>query len=201
LADKERLIQQKAQYCAEAALNIGKAENMIDRLEVEFKQVKEEIVSNLELKGYLSSSSVTETDKIRAILEILGEESSSAIKTVVMMIISLDMIDVIEEIYGFFVELVNFVELVSKLKSQVFVEVVSAVDLSQKLVNEIKKSVDKKTGLDVRIINTVDRDILGGIVIKIGSKVVDLSIKNKMEELKTKLKSLEIRGEEFGASN
>jgi len=201
LADKERLIQQKAQYCAEAALNIGKAENMIDRLEVEFKQVKEEIVSNLELKGYLSSSSVTETDKIRAILEILGEESSSAIKTVVMMIISLDMIDVIEEIYGFFVELVNFVKLVSKLKSQVFVEVVSAVDLSQKLVNEIKKSVDKKTGLDVRIINTVDRDILGGIVIKIGSKVVDLSIKNKMEELKTKLKSLEIRGEEFGASN
>ncbi len=201
MADKERLIQQKAQYCAEAALNIGKAENMIDRLEVEFKQVKEEIVSNLELKGYLSSSSVTETDKIRAILEILGEESSSAIKTVVMMIISLDMIDVIEEIYGFFVELVNFVKLVSKLKSQVFVEVVSAVDLSQKLVNEIKKSVDKKTGLDVRIINTVDRDILGGIVIKIGSKVVDLSIKNKMEELKTKLKSLEIRGEEFGASN
>ena len=65
----------------------------------------------------------------------------------------------------------------------------------------LKKEVDLKTGLDVRIKNIIDKDIIGGIVIKIGERVIDLSVKNKIEDMRQKLKSLELKGEYFGTEN
>ena len=56
-------------------------------------------------------------------------------------------------------------------------------------------------GLDVRVRNTVDPSIIGGLVIKIGEKVIDLSVKNKMEDIKSKLKSVELGGEGFGTED
>jgi F-type H+-transporting ATPase subunit delta len=53
----------------------------------------------------------------------------------------------------------------------------------------------------VRVKNTVDKSIIGGLLIKIGERIIDLSVKNKIEDLKSKLKALEIRGEDFGFEN
>jgi F-type H+-transporting ATPase subunit delta len=65
----------------------------------------------------------------------------------------------------------------------------------------IKKDVDAATGLDVRIRNTVDNSIIGGLIIKIEEKVIDLSVKGKMEDIKTRLQSVELGGEGFGTED
>jgi F-type H+-transporting ATPase subunit delta len=111
------------------------------------------------------------------------------------MIIIFDALDYTEQIYK------DYTELTNRYKKQVSVEVISAIELDEKLLTEIKKDVDSKTGLDVRVKNTVDKSIIGGLLIKIGERIIDLSVKNKIEDLKSKLKALELRGEDFGFEN
>ena len=68
-------------------------------------------------------------------------------------------------------------------------------------MKEIKKNIDEKTNLDTRLKNVVDKNIIGGLLIKIGDKIIDLSVKSKINDLKTRLHSLELGGEEFVSSN
>ena len=188
-------IEFKSNYYAQAVFNVARAENMVDQVEDELRQLKDEITNNLELKKNLTDPSIENYEKIKVMLEILGDDGSKAIKSFAAMMIILDAIDSFEQTYK------DFVELANQLKRQVSIEVISVIELDKEILNEIKDHVDKKTGLDVRIKNVLDKDIIGGIVIKIGDKVIDLSIKDKLEDLKNKLKALDLRGEDFGTEN
>ncbi len=182
-------------HYARAILDIGKAEKSVDLLESEFKTLQEAIVSDLDLKKYLTDPSVEKTAKINMGLKILEKDSSVSIRTVLVMIITADIVEDIEKIYNI------FTGFVSDFKKQVYVEVVSAIELDGDTISKIKEDVDRASGLEVRIRNTVDPDIIGGLVLKIGEKIVDLSVKNKMKDIRAKLKSIELGGGEFGAEN
>ncbi len=188
-------IEFKSNYYAQAVFNVARAENMVDQVEDELRQLKDEITNNLELKKNLTDPSIENYEKIKVMLEILGDDGSKAIKSFAAMMVILDAIDSFEQTYK------DFVELTNQLKRQVSIEVISVIELDKEILNEIKENVDKKTGLDVRIKNVLDKNIIGGIVIKIGDKVIDLSIKDKLEDLKNKLKALDLRGEDFGTEN
>jgi len=188
-------IEFKSNYYAQAVFNVARAENMVDQVEDELRQLKDEITNNLELKKNLTDPSIENYEKIKVMLEILGDDGSKAIKSFAAMMVILDAVDSFEQTYR------DFVELANQLKRQVSIEVISVIELDKEILNEIKENVDKKTGLDVRIKNVLDKNIIGGIVIKIGDKVIDLSIKDKLEDLKNKLKALDLRGEDFGTEN
>ncbi|MBE3036281.1 MAG: ATP synthase F1 subunit delta [Candidatus Atribacteria bacterium] len=188
-------IEFKSNYYAQAVFNVARAENMVDQVEDELRQLKDEITNNLELKKNLTDPSIENYEKIKVMLEILGDDGSKAIKSFAAMMVILDAIDSFEQTYK------DFVELANQLKRQVSIEVISVIELDKEILNEIKENVDKKTGLDVRIKNVLDKNIIGGLVIKIGDKVIDLSIKDKLEDLKNKLKALDLRGEDFGTEN
>jgi F-type H+-transporting ATPase subunit delta len=188
-------IEFKSNYYAQAVFNVARAESMVDQVEDELRQLKDEITNNLELKKNLTDPSIENYEKIKVMLEILGDDASKAIKSFAAMMVILDAIDSFEQTYK------DFVELANQLKRQVSIEVISVIELDKEILNEIKENVDKKTGLDVRIKNVLDKNIIGGIVIKIGDKVIDLSIKDKLDDLKNKLKALDLRGEDFGTEN
>ena len=192
---QKKLDELSAEYYARAILDIGKAEKAVDLLEAEFKTLKEAVISDLDLKKYLTDPSVDKTAKIKMALKVLGEDASVSIRTVFAVLIMADIVEDIEEIYNI------FVGFVSDFKKQVYVEVVSSIELDSGTISTIKEDVDNASGLDVRIRNTVDPDIIGGLVLKIGEKIVDLSVKNKIEDIRAKLKSIELGGEGFGAKN
>lgn len=187
--------QYKSDFYARSLFNLARAENAVDRVEDEMGQLKSEILNNLELKKYLTDSSIPAPEKIKSMLGILGEDASDAVKAAISTLIIMNVLESIEQIYR------DYVALANQLKKQVSIEVISAVELDSDTIDTIKKDVDDKTDLDVRIKNIIDRDIIGGIVIKIGDRIIDLSLKNKIDDLKTKLKALELRGEDFGIEN
>ena len=192
---QNKLDEASAEYYARAILDIGKAEKAVDLLEAEFKTLKEAVISDLDLKKYLTDPSVGKTTKINKALKVLGEDASVSIRAVFTVLIMADIVEEIDGIYNI------FVGFVSDFKKQVYVEVVSVNELDGGTISKIKEDVDNASGLDVRIRNTVDPDIIGGLVLKIGEKIVDLSVKNKIEDIRAKLKSIELGGEGFGTKN
>ncbi len=192
---KGKILERKVGFYARSILDIARADNKVDRVEGEFKVLKDEVVSNLDLKRYLTDPSIEQSERIKTGLKVLGKSATPVIKAVMAMIITLDIVENIEQIYE------GFVGLVSQFKKQVYVEVVSTVELDDGMMKKIKAEVDKKNDFDVRIRNTVDKSIIGGMVIKIGERIIDLSIKKEIDEMRNKLKSIELRGEEFGSEN
>jgi F-type H+-transporting ATPase subunit delta len=182
-------------YYASAFLGIAEAENVLDGFEEELRQLKDALINDLDLKKYLTDPSIETPEKIRFAFKIFGENSTNTIKAAMAAIITMGVVESIEGIYNKFVLLVN------KIKTQIMVEVVSVIKLDDKLMKELKKSIDEKTKLDVRLKNVIDKNIIGGLLIKIGDKIIDLSVKSKIDDLKTRLHSLELGGDEFVSSD
>ena len=57
------------------------------------------------------------------------------------------------------------------------VEVTSAIELSKSTVDDIGKRIGAQTGLHVQLTSTVDPDIIGGIVLRVGNFILDASIR------------------------
>ncbi len=183
----------RIEYIAKSFLNIARAEENVDGLEKELRSLKDLIVNNAKLKELLMDNTILLEDKISNLRQAIGVGASQSIKAVLSIIVSLRLFEEIEDI------LKNYSNLLNSLKKQVDVEVVSAVELDKKTIEKIKRKVDKKTGFNTRIINTVDREILGGIIIQFRDQILDLSLKGKLVMLKDNLKSIDLRGEKFGA--
>ena len=67
---------------------------------------------------------------------------------------------------------------------QLPVEVTSAVDLDANVVQALEQRIREQTGQNVQLESTVDPDILGGIVLRVGNSILDASIRHRLEQLR-----------------
>ncbi|MBE2319252.1 ATP synthase F1 subunit delta [Solirubrobacter sp. CPCC 204708] len=64
------------------------------------------------------------------------------------------------------------------------VQVTSAVELDQATVSQIGDRIAQQTGRRIDLSATVEPDILGGIVVRVGNSILDASIRNRLEQLR-----------------
>ena len=64
------------------------------------------------------------------------------------------------------------------------VEVTSAVELDRNTLKEIGDSIGQQVGRHIELSSSVDPDILGGLVLRVGNYVLDASIRNRLEQLR-----------------
>jgi F-type H+-transporting ATPase subunit delta len=69
-------------------------------------------------------------------------------------------------------------------------EVVTAMALTDKQIKQISVSLKKAIGSDVAIKAKVDESVLGGLIIKIGSQMVDGSLRTKLQQLRFAMKGI-----------
>ena len=81
-----------------------------------------------------------------------------------------------------------FRRLASEHRGETTAEVVTAHPLGDDQLAQLKQSLRARAGRDVAIDATVNPDILGGIVVKLGSQQIDASIRTKLNRLATAMK-------------
>jgi ATP synthase F1 delta subunit len=64
------------------------------------------------------------------------------------------------------------------------VSVTSAVELDDELVSDIGKRIEEQAGRRVELSSSVDPDLLGGLVVRVGNMVLDASLRNRLERLR-----------------
>jgi F-type H+-transporting ATPase subunit delta len=80
--------------------------------------------------------------------------------------------------------------LVARHKGEVTAHVMVAEPLSDAHRNEIRDTLNAVTGKDVRVEVRVDPSIIGGLVVKLGSRMVDSSLRTKLNALKHAMKEV-----------
>ncbi len=64
------------------------------------------------------------------------------------------------------------------------VVVTSATELDASLVEDIGKRIQEQTGRTVELSSSVDPDVLGGLMVRVGNMVLDATVRNRLEQLR-----------------
>lgn len=83
-----------------------------------------------------------------------------------------------------------FRQIAAEARGEAAAEVTSAHELTAAQRTELKAALKSVAGKDVAISVTVDPSLLGGLVVKMGSRQIDTSLKTKLNSLKLALKEV-----------
>lgn len=85
----------------------------------------------------------------------------------------------------------SFEKLVADHRGEVNANVVSAVKLSSAQMKSLQKNLKSAIGRDVMIDQVVDESLLGGLKVKVGSRMIDSSLKTKLDNLAIAMKGVQ----------
>lgn len=83
-----------------------------------------------------------------------------------------------------------FGRLIADHRGEETAEVVSAEPLSKSQLDKVGAALEKAVGREVRIDTRVDPAIIGGLVIKVGSRMIDNSLKTKLQNLRIAMREV-----------
>ena len=81
----------------------------------------------------------------------------------------------------------NFVDICSHKRGEVKAKLVAAKQLNNDEVNKIKEELSKDFNNKVKLDYKYDPSLIGGLVIQVGSLMIDTSIKSKLKQLENKM--------------
>lgn len=79
---------------------------------------------------------------------------------------------------------------IAEAKGEVTAEVTSAVALTAEQAEALAQTLKATVGKTVKLNTTVDETLIGGLVVKVGSKMIDTSIRSKLNSLQNAMKEV-----------
>ena len=80
--------------------------------------------------------------------------------------------------------------LIAEEKGEITAEVISAKAMTKTQADKLAKAIKSRIGKDVKIDATVDESLIGGLVVKVGSQMIDTSIRSKLNSLSNVMKEV-----------
>ena len=89
----------------------------------------------------------------------------------------------------FFIEriLKSFIEICSRKRGELKAELKSAKELSNEEIAKITEELTKNFSSKIRLNYKHDESLIGGLVVQVGSTMVDTSIKNKLQQIENRM--------------
>ena len=89
----------------------------------------------------------------------------------------------------FFIEriLKSFIEICSRKRGELKAELKSAKELSNEEITKITEELTKNFSSKIKLNYKHDKSLIGGLVVKVGSTMVDTSIKNKLQQIENRM--------------
>ena len=81
----------------------------------------------------------------------------------------------------------SFIEICSEKRGEVKAEIQSAKQLSNEEIKKITEDLVKNFSTKMKLNYKYDKSLIGGLIIKIGSTMVDTSIKNKLQQIENRM--------------
>ena len=83
--------------------------------------------------------------------------------------------------------LISFNEICSEKKGELKAEIKSAKDLSQQEINKITEELSNTFKSKIKLNYNHDKSLIGGLVVQVGSTMIDTSIKNKLQQIENRM--------------
>ena len=89
----------------------------------------------------------------------------------------------------FYVEkiLTDFLFICSNARGEIQAELSAAKNLNENEIDNIKNELSSTFGSNIKLEHKYDPSLIGGLIIKVGSTMIDTSIKNKLQQIEKKM--------------
>ncbi|WP_127115431.1 F0F1 ATP synthase subunit delta [Shimia sediminis] len=174
-----------AQRYATAVFQIAKESKTLADLESGLDDLSTALAESAELRDLISSPVISREDQGKAIAQIADKMGlQQMLKNVLGLMAEKRRLFVLPQL----VEQLR--AMLAEEKGEVTAEVVSAKALTKTQSEKLSKTLAARVGKDVKINAAVDESLIGGLVVKVGSKMIDTSIASKLSSLQNAMKEV-----------
>ena len=178
MSSKSTFSNSTSESYALALYELSKENSEIDKIEDGMENLKKLLNESRDFKEMILSPTITKDDKKKVIFKIADQNNFSEIlKKFLGFIIIKNRLFFLNKIIE------SFLNLVSNNKGELKAKFVSSRKLSteeqKKIQNELSKNFKSPLNIDYKY----DPDLIGGLIIQVGSIMVDTSIKTKLKKL------------------
>lgn len=171
-----------AQPYAQALLSVAQANNLTEEFGADARTLISLISGSGELQNFLDNPFIQPENKKNLLKQLLGEGVNPYLRNFILLLVDRRRISFLEAI------LQQYVNLLRELNQTVLAEVTSAVPLTDAQLQTVKEKVLSITkAREVEIETKIDTDLIGGVVIKVGSQVIDASLRGQLRRLSLRL--------------
>ena len=166
---------------AKSIFEIAKQLNMVDKIYNELSKCSE-LFKDEDIKKYFIDKSIPKKCKIEIIENKLKPIFSREAYVFISILMEHEVIDILHDILVFYKEIRD-----NEYNNIIRVRIIAADNIDNETIEDIIKTVKCFSNKEIVYSAEVDKDILGGIIIYIDSKVYDYSVKNQVYMMQDKI--------------
>ena len=162
-----------------ALFEVANESNELDKTENDIRNFQSLFNSSSEIKNFIQNPTQSKNTQNSVILLITEKlDFSKNLKNFFLLLI--------EKRRIFFVKKTSesFLKLCSKKRGELKASLISSKELSQAELDEISKDLSKSMGSTIKFDYKVDKELIGGLKLQLGSFMIDTSIKNRLKKYK-----------------
>lgn len=163
---------------AQALLSIAKSKDSVDAISQVAADFLNLLKESEDLSAFLANPIANSDAKRGVIKQALGDDANTEMKNFLLLLVDKGRIYLVQPI------LQQFQAQVRELRQTVLAEVISAVELTDEQKETVRQKVLAITDANsVELETSVDSDLLGGVIIQIGSQVLDASLRGQLRRI------------------
>jgi F-type H+-transporting ATPase subunit delta len=165
-----------------ALFEVAKEAKDLDKVETDIKNFKSLISSSLEIKNFIHNPTQSK-DNQKKVIKLLAENLnfSKNLKNFMFLLIEKRRIFFVIKIID------SFLRLCSKKRGEIKASLISSKELSETEIESISKDLSSSMGSTIKFDYKVDKELIGGLKLQLGSFMIDTSIRNKLKKYEQKM--------------
>jgi F-type H+-transporting ATPase subunit delta len=170
---------------AAALLEIAKEEKQLSQVERDVRAFQDMLTASEDLRRLVRSPVISAEDQAKALTAVLEKAGISGLTANFLRLVARN-----RRLFAAADMIKNFRALLARERGEVSADVASAHPLNIEQMNALKDALRAQLGKDVQVNTRVDPHLLGGLVVKVGSKMIDSSLRTKLNNLKVAMKGV-----------
>ncbi len=167
---------------ASAFFELARDEGRLEQAESDLDALRRAYDESAELRRLIQSPAFGADAKMQGMEAVLSGKADPLTVNFIKLVASKGRLTVLLPIIA------TFKRIAAEARGEISAEVLSAHPLTEEQVAELKTQIRASVGKDVTLETRTDPDLLGGMIVKIGSRMIDSSLKTKLARLRARLK-------------
>ena len=165
---------------ANALFEVAQEKSRLDVVREQLRQVVDAEAEVPELRELLRNPQLDPRARTAALEDVLGD-ADELLRNFLLLLADKGRTGQLEEIAR------EFERLVARHEGVIHAELTTAVPLSDAEATKLLGQIEQSSGRKVEVTRSVDPDLIGGIVLQVGSHRLDASVRGRLERLRRQL--------------
>ena len=170
-------MEEIARVYSEALFEVAEEKDKLDEIHEQLGEIADAVAENRDLQVFFFSPYFSSTEKREGIAKAISGANRELVNF-------LELLAEKQRMPALFGIRKRFDELWDEANQRLEVTLTSAIELDPSVIESVGAEIERKTGKTIELTSEVDESIVGGLVLQVGNRVLDASIRNRLEKLR-----------------